>query len=109
MLTGITVLVGVPGTSAYPGLQRALGHAPHAAVAFGVVAVAAGLLFKIGGVPAQFWVPDAVDGTSTPAAAFVSTIPKIGGLGAAWRSLLRPSPPTASTGRCSPPSSPPHR
>ena len=85
MLTGTTVLVGVTATSTYPGLHRTLASAPHAAVAFGVVAVTAGLLFKIGGVPAQFWVPDAVDGASTPAAAFVSTIPKIGGLGAAWR------------------------
>ncbi|MHB1927863.1 MAG: NADH-quinone oxidoreductase subunit N [Acidimicrobiales bacterium] len=85
MLTGVTALVGVAGTSTYPGLRDALTGAPHAAVAFGVVAVTAGLLFKIGGVPAQFWVPDAVDGASTPAAAFVSTIPKIGGLGAAWR------------------------
>ena len=85
MLAGTTVLVGVAGTSTYPGLRGTLTGAPPAAVAFGVVAVTAGLLFKIGGVPAQFWVPDAVDGASTPAAAFVSTIPKIGGLGAAWR------------------------
>lgn len=85
MLTGVTVLVGVAGTSSYSGLHTSLGRAPGAAVAFGVVAVSAGLLFKVGGVPAQFWVPDAIDGASTPAAAFVSTVPKIGGLGAAWR------------------------
>ncbi len=85
MLAGATVLIGVAATSTYPGLQSALAGAPHTAVAFGVVAVTAGLLFKIGGVPAQFWVPDAIDGASTPAAAFVATIPKIGGLGAAWR------------------------
>ncbi len=96
MLAGITVLVGVTGTSSYPDLHATLGRAPHAAVAFGVVAVTAGLLFKIGGVPAQFWVPDAVDGASTPAAAFVSTIPKIGGLGALWRLYTHAIPPATA-------------
>jgi NADH-quinone oxidoreductase subunit N len=49
--------------------------------------VLAGLLFKVGAVPLHFWVPDVVQGAATPAAAFVATIPKIGGLLALHRLL----------------------
>jgi NADH-quinone oxidoreductase subunit N len=45
----------------------------------------AGVLFKAGGVPAHFWVPDAVQGSSPPVAAFLTTIPKIGALAALFR------------------------
>jgi NADH-quinone oxidoreductase subunit N len=54
-------------------------------VALGLVAVLSGLLFKIGAVPAHFWVPDVTEGTSAPVAAYVTTLPKIGGLVAAFR------------------------
>ncbi len=40
----------------------------------------AGLLFKAGGVPAHFWVPDATEGASVTAAAFLTTVPKVGAL-----------------------------
>ncbi|WP_240980876.1 MULTISPECIES: proton-conducting transporter membrane subunit [Streptomyces] len=54
-------------------------------VALGLVAVLCGLLFKIGAVPAHFWVPEVTDGTPAPVAAYVTTLPKIGGLIAAFR------------------------
>ena len=85
MLTGITALYGAGGATSYATLARTLPGGPQAAVAVGLVAVFAGLLFKIGGVPAHFWVPDVTEGASTPVAAFVTTIPKIGGLIAAYR------------------------
>lgn len=85
MLTGVTILYGAGGSTGYAELARAIPTAPHAAVAVGLVAVLAGLLFKIGGVPAHFWVPDVTEGASTPVAAFVTTVPKIGGLAAAYR------------------------
>lgn len=88
MLLGIAVLFGVGGGTDYAALAAGLPGAPTAAVALGVVATLAGLLFKIGAVPAHFWVPDAVDGATTPAAAFLTTVPKIGGLVAAYRLLL---------------------
>jgi NADH-quinone oxidoreductase subunit N len=53
----------------------------------GLVAVLAGLLFKVGGVPGHFWVPDVTDGTPPAVAAIVTTIPKIGGLVAMYRLL----------------------
>ncbi|GAA3550439.1 hypothetical protein GCM10022222_37460 [Amycolatopsis ultiminotia] len=85
MLAGATVLFGVGGSTAYADLQKALGTAPAAAVAVGFVGVFAGLLFKMGAVPAHFWIPDVTEGTRPPAAAFLTTVPKIGGVIAAYR------------------------
>jgi NADH-quinone oxidoreductase subunit N len=85
MLAGATVLFGVGGASAYAEISKPLGVAPAAAVAVGFVGVLAGLLFKMGAVPAHFWVPDVTEGTRPPAAAFLTTVPKIGGVIAAYR------------------------
>ncbi|MCX6467543.1 MAG: NADH-quinone oxidoreductase subunit N [Pseudonocardiales bacterium] len=87
MLVGVTLLFGVGGSTGYPDLALALPDAPRAAVAVGLVAVLAGLLFKIGAVPLHFWVPDVVQGATTPVAAYVATIGKIGGLLALHRLL----------------------
>lgn len=87
MLVGVTLLFGVGGSTQYTELARALPAAPRAVVAVGLVAVLAGLLFKIGAVPLHFWVPDVVQGATTGVAAFVATVPKIGGLVAVYRLL----------------------
>jgi NADH-quinone oxidoreductase subunit N len=88
MLTGTAILYGVGRSTAYLPLREGLAAAPAAVVAVGLVAVLAGVLFKIGAVPAHFWVPDVIDGTPPAVAAIVTTIPKIGGLVAAYRLLL---------------------
>lgn len=95
MLAGITLLYGAGRASGYPALHAALAAAPHGITAVGVIAVVAGLMFKAGGVPAHFWVPDVTDGTSTPVAAFVTTVPKLGGLAALIRLLTVAIPVTA--------------
>ncbi|WP_243794825.1 NADH-quinone oxidoreductase subunit N [Saccharopolyspora gloriosae] len=92
MLTGITVLYGAGGATEYATLARTLPVASHAAVAVGVIGVLAGLLFKIGGVPVHFWVPDVTEGATTPVAAFVTTVPKIGGLAAIYRLVAEALP-----------------
>ncbi|WP_141280199.1 NADH-quinone oxidoreductase subunit N [Pseudonocardia hydrocarbonoxydans] len=92
MLVGATVLFGVGGSTQYADLAPALPGAPRAAVAVGLVALLAGLLFKIGAVPLHFWVPDVVQGATTAVAAFVSTVPKIGGLLALHRLLTTALP-----------------
>jgi len=97
MLLGVSVLYGVAGTTTYAGLTAGLQEAPPAAVALGVVAVLAGLMFKAGGVPGHFWVPDAAQGAGITAAAFVTTVPKVGALVAAYR-LVEALPGTAGTG-----------
>ena len=85
LLLGVTVLYGVAGTTTYGELADQLVDAPPAAVALGVVAVIGGLMFKAGGVPAHYWVPDAAQGASVTAAAFLTTVPKVGALVAAYR------------------------
>ena len=92
MITGVTIVYGAGGATGYHALAASLPGAPQPAVAVGVVAVLAGLLFKIGGVPAHFWVPDVTEGASTPVAAFVTTIPKIGGLAATYRLVAEALP-----------------
>ncbi|MGB7817724.1 MAG: NADH-quinone oxidoreductase subunit N, partial [Ornithinibacter sp.] len=88
MLLGVTLLYGVGGTTAYPELRPALVGAPTAVVAVGFVGVLAGLAFKAGSVPAHFWVPDAAQGSTALTAAFVTTVPKIGAVVAAYRLVL---------------------
>jgi NADH-quinone oxidoreductase subunit N len=93
MLTGVTLLYGAGRGTAYGPLREGLAVAPAAAVGAGLVAALAGLLFKMGAVPAHYWVPDVTEGTPPPVAAIVTTIPKIGGLVAAYRLLLVALPP----------------
>jgi NADH-quinone oxidoreductase subunit N len=85
LLGGIVVLAGVGGSTTYGALARTLTHAPAAAIALGAVAVLLGLLFKAGGVPGHFWVPDATEASSRAVAAFLTTVPKVGALIAAAR------------------------
>ncbi|MEN3585178.1 NADH-quinone oxidoreductase subunit N [Streptomyces sp. ZYX-F-203] len=83
--TGVVLLLAAGGTTAYAELDTGLAGAPPALVAVGALAVLAGILFKAGGVPGHFWVPDVVQGSAVPVAAFLSTVPKIGALAAAYR------------------------
>ena len=85
LLLGVTVLTAVAGGSAYTVLASGLAGAPAAAVAVGFLGVLGGLMFKSGGVPAHFWIPDAAQGAGTAAAAFLTTVPKIGALVAVYR------------------------
>lgn len=90
MLGGITVLLAAGRGTGYPMLRAELPEAPVGLVAVGTVALLAGVLFKAGGVPAHFWVPDAVQGSAPPVAAFLTTVPKIGALLAFYRLVAVP-------------------
>ncbi|MUL42897.1 NADH-quinone oxidoreductase subunit N [Streptomonospora sp. PA3] len=85
LLGGTTVLLAAGGATGYPLLAVGLVEAPRAAAGAGAIAVLAALLFKAGAVPAHFWVPDATEGAPAPVAAFITTVPKIGALVAAYR------------------------
>lgn len=85
LLLGITLLYGVSATTSYADLTDRLAEAPQGVVAAGVVAVLGGLMFKAGGVPGHFWVPDAAEGAGGAVAAFLTTVPKIGAMVAAYR------------------------
>ena len=85
LLLGVTLLYGVAGTTGYADLAAGLRDVSGTAVVTGVVAVVAGLMFKAGGVPAHFWVPDAAQGAGVAVAAFLTTVPKLGALVATYR------------------------
>ncbi len=85
MLLGVTLLFGVAGGTTYADLASGLPGSPVAPVAVGLVAVLAGMMFKAGAVPGHFWVPDASQGASPYAAALLTTLPKVGGILAAYR------------------------
>ncbi|KAE8764851.1 NADH-quinone oxidoreductase subunit N [Georgenia thermotolerans] len=95
LLVGVTVLYGVTATTSYAALAGRLAGAPVGAVAVGAGAVLCGLMFKAGGVPAHFWVPDAAQGAGGAVAAFLTTVPKVGALIAAYR-LVATLPGTVS-------------
>ncbi|GHH42341.1 NADH-quinone oxidoreductase subunit N [Streptomyces umbrinus] len=85
LLAGVTVLYAAGRATLYPMLGEGLRDAPEPLVAVGAIGLLAGVLFKAGGVPAHFWVPDAVQGSSAPVAALLTTLPKIGALAALFR------------------------
>lgn len=85
LLFGVLLMLATGGDTVYTELGKSLARGPMAATAVGILGVTAGLLFKAGAVPAHFWVPDAIDGATTPVAAFISTVPKIGALVALFR------------------------
>lgn len=66
MLAGTALLYAAGHTTHYGTLATTLPSAPYGLVAVGLVGVLAGLLFKVGGVPAHFWVPDVTDGAPAP-------------------------------------------
>lgn len=88
LLTGVTVLLGLTGATGYGALTRLTGGPAAVGAAVALLLVLAGLLMTIGGVPAHFWVPDAVDGTHPVTGAVLTTTAKLGGLVAAWRLLV---------------------
>ncbi|MEU2616167.1 proton-conducting transporter membrane subunit [Micromonospora sp. NPDC007271] len=85
LLLGVTVLSGLTGGTTYVELTDRLAGAPRAAVTVAAVAVISGLMFKAGGVPGHFWVPDAAEAANATAATFLTTVPKIGALVAIYR------------------------
>lgn len=80
LLAGVTVLTSLAASSTYDQMTTGLDDAPYLAVAGGAVAVIIGLLFKAGGVPGHFWVPDASQASGPAVASFVTTVPKLGAL-----------------------------
>ncbi|MFE9611206.1 NADH-quinone oxidoreductase subunit N [Streptomyces sp. NPDC006012] len=94
MLAGTALLYGAGHSTHYRELNTGLPGAAYGLVAVGLVGVLAGLLFKAGAVPAHYWVPDVTDGAPSPVAAYVTTLPKVGGLIAGYRLLHQALPHT---------------
>jgi NADH-quinone oxidoreductase subunit N len=78
MLFGLTYWYGATGSTLLLDLPKASGM-PLAAL-IGTIGVIAGLGYKASLVPFHFWTPDAYEGAPVSIAAYLSIIPKIGGL-----------------------------
>lgn len=90
MLLGIVFLYGVAGNPQLPQSTgspldfSALGtfiaaNTSHPLVLSGTLFVLIGIIFKIGAVPFQIWVPDVYQGAFMPTTAFLATASKAGG------------------------------
>lgn len=92
MAYGLSFLYGLTGSLEFERIGAALGRADGAWVLLALLLVLAGFGFEIAAVPFHFWMPDALEGATAPAAGFVSVIPKIAGFVALWRFLTRAMP-----------------
>ncbi len=82
LVIGVVLVMGIAGGPGY----AALGSLPRDPLAVtGLALVLAGLLFKLGAVPAHPWVPDVAEGAPVPAAAFLTTVPKVAAAVALYR------------------------
>ncbi|UER55514.1 NADH-quinone oxidoreductase subunit N [Kineosporiaceae bacterium SCSIO 59966] len=90
MLVGVAALVLATGRTGYAALAVGLAEAPRGLTAVGVLGLLAGVAFKAGAVPVHFWVPDVTAGTTPAVGAFLTTVPKVGAVAAAFRLLAEP-------------------
>ncbi|GAB4586030.1 NADH-quinone oxidoreductase subunit NuoN [Nocardia sp. IFM 10818] len=89
-LYGMALLYGYAGTVRFSGIADAVARdttESHTLAILGVAMLAVGLLFKIGAVPFQSWVPDVYQGAPTPVTAFMAAATKIAAVGALLRIL----------------------
>ncbi|MTL13799.1 NADH-quinone oxidoreductase subunit NuoN, partial [Nocardia seriolae] len=89
-LYGMELLYGYAGTVRLEGIAEAVARDQgnsHVLAILCVAMLAVGLLFKIGAVPCQSWVPDVYQGAPTSITAFMAAATKIAAVGAMLRVL----------------------
>jgi NADH-quinone oxidoreductase subunit N len=79
MLIGVAFLYGLAGSTTLTGLDTGLSPTAGMGLAICAILVLVAVAFKIGAVPAHSWMPDVAQGAPAPVAAFVTSIPKVGG------------------------------
>ncbi|MFZ2527299.1 MAG: NADH-quinone oxidoreductase subunit NuoN [Rhodococcus sp. (in: high G+C Gram-positive bacteria)] len=86
-LYGMALLYGYAGTVRLSGIAEAVadGSGDDTLALIGVALLAVGLLFKVGAVPFQSWIPDVYQGAPTPVTAFMASATKIAAFGALLR------------------------
>lgn len=78
MLFGVSLQYGMTGSLLLSESAMPEGQ-PLSAVVFTYLLLLTGIGYKIALVPFHFWMPDAVEGSSLPVSAFLSTVPKVAG------------------------------
>nr|WP_280502509.1 NADH-quinone oxidoreductase subunit NuoN [Nocardia farcinica] len=93
-LYGVALLYGQAGTVRLSGVAAAIATQDGDPLLglLGLAMLAVGLLFKIGAVPFQAWVPDVYQGAPTPVTAFMAAATKIAAVGALARVLYVAAP-----------------
>jgi NADH-quinone oxidoreductase subunit N len=84
-LYGLSILYGATGSTSIAELAHLASTGAAPLVRIGVLAVIAGMAFKIGAVPFHMWVPDTYEGAPTPFVTWLSTGPKVAGFAALIR------------------------
>ncbi len=79
LLIGVVLAFGAAGTTLYPRATAVPMGDPWLVVP-AAIALTVGLAFKAGAVPAHGWVPDVAQGSPLPSAAFLTVVPKVGGV-----------------------------
>ncbi|WP_067683266.1 NADH-quinone oxidoreductase subunit NuoN [Nocardia miyunensis] len=100
-LYGMALLYGYAGTVRFSGIADALTRdsGSKTLAVLGLAMLAVGLLFKIGAVPFQAWVPDVYQGAPTSVTAFMAAGTKIAAVGALLRVLMVAVPGLGATWR----------
>src|SRR5438309_6114617 len=76
LIYGMSLLYGIAGSTNLGEMAQKLGAAPtelRPVLLLGMIALAAGLFFKVAAVPFHMWAPDAYEGAPTSVTAFLST------------------------------------
>ncbi|HEV8293220.1 MAG TPA: NADH-quinone oxidoreductase subunit N, partial [Tepidisphaeraceae bacterium] len=76
LLYGMSLLYGVSGSTNLAEIGKGIAGADsdlRPMLLLGMIALAAGLFFKVAAVPFHMWAPDAYEGAPTPVTAFLST------------------------------------
>ena len=86
-LYGVALIYGFAGSMQFADINEAVRNdtANSALLLIGMGMLAVGLLFKVGAVPFQAWVPDVYQGAPTAVTAFMAACTKIAAFGAMLR------------------------
>jgi NADH-quinone oxidoreductase subunit N len=90
MLYGFSILYGLTGSLQFTSevFIRSILEKPSSLVLLSGGLALTGFIFKIGAIPFHAWAPDVYQGAPVPVVAFISTVPKLAGLGALSRFIL---------------------
>jgi len=94
LIFGISLIYVATGSTLFPDVRAAFvldAHNP--LIVSGALMILAGLFFKAGSFPFQFWIPDVYEGAPTPAVSFLSVASKAAAFAAILRLLYSVFPP----------------
>jgi NADH-quinone oxidoreductase subunit N len=80
LLFGFSYLYGMTGSTNFSAIYASLSQTPAGSSPLfmvALVAIAAGLGFKVAAVPFHLWAPDTYEGAPAPAAAFIASVSKV--------------------------------